>query len=241
MPKHQDLDESVRVMIDGHSGMKASGRNGGHSSRTHPYKHRLRNETVSCGGFGEKIRQICQKRSLQKFYLWFRVTIGHGGGYTKDYNLKTLMASVAPTVFLPLRYQVAETNSSFFVDHFIVAEKLASVRNRIRTCNGLKLLLNMRPGLPYMVINYTVKGKIKTVMAKRYNVDLKTLDVTTFYKDADLTGIAVALFKPGLMLVALEIIEENFPDLEVLDLMDKNSTLLTASVSFHETSPAQSS
>jgi nuclear RNA export factor len=123
-------------------------------------------------------------------------------------------------VFVPLRYQVGETNSSFFVDDFSVAEKLASVSNRITTCKGLKLLVKVRPALPYMVIDYTVKGKIKTVMAKRYNVDLKTLDLTTFYKDADLTDIAVALFSPSLMLVVLEIIEENFPDLEVLDLTD---------------------
>jgi hypothetical protein len=58
IPKHQDLNESVRVMIDGHSGMKASGRNGGHSSRINPYICRLRNETVSCGGFGERIRHF---------------------------------------------------------------------------------------------------------------------------------------------------------------------------------------
>jgi Leucine-rich repeat (LRR) protein len=57
-------------------------------------------------------------------------------------------------------------------------------------------------------------------MAKRYDVDLKSLDLTTFYKDVNLTDIAFSLFRPSLMLVALEIIEENFPDLEVLGLTD---------------------
>jgi nuclear RNA export factor len=130
------------------------------------------------------------------------------------------MASVAPTVFIPLRYQVGEINSLFFVDDFSVAEKLASVSNRITTCKGFKLLVKVTPGLPHMVIDYTMKGKIKTVMANRYNVDLKALDLATFYKDADFTDIAVTLFRPNLMFVASEIIEENFPDLEVLDLAD---------------------
>jgi hypothetical protein len=149
IPKHQVLNESGRVFIDGHSGVKASGRSGRHCSRTHPNIRRLRNETVSCVGFGERIEQFFQKKSLQKCDLWFRVTIRHGGRYTKDYILKTLMANVAPTVFVPLRYQVEETNSSFFVDDFSVAEKLASVSNEITTSKRFKLLVKVTPGLPH--------------------------------------------------------------------------------------------
>jgi nuclear RNA export factor len=130
------------------------------------------------------------------------------------------MAGVAPTVFVPLRYEVRGTDSSFFVDDFIVAEKLASVSKRITTCRGFKLMVKVKPGLPRMVIDYTVKEKVKGVMAKRYNAGLKALDLTNFYKDGDLTDIAMALFRPSLMLVALNIIEENFADVGGLDLCD---------------------
>jgi nuclear RNA export factor len=130
------------------------------------------------------------------------------------------MAGVAPTPFVPLRYEVRGTHSSFFVDDFLVAEKLASVSKRITTCRGFKLMVKVKPGLPRMVIDYTVKEKVKAVMAKRYNAGLKALDLTNFYKDGDLTDIAVALFRPSLMLVALKIIEENFADVAGLDLCD---------------------
>jgi nuclear RNA export factor len=44
--------------------------------------------------------------------------------------------------------------------------------------------------------------------------------LTLFYKDTDLTDIDMALFRPTLMLVTLEIIEEKLPDLEAPDLSD---------------------
>jgi hypothetical protein len=95
----------------------------------------------------------------------FKVTIRHGGKYSIDYMLKTLTAKVAPTVFIPLSYQVRVTNSSFFVDDYKVAEKLASVNKNITTTEGFQLLVKVRPGLPHLVIDSTMKEKIKAVMA----------------------------------------------------------------------------
>jgi hypothetical protein len=40
-----------------------------------------------------------RRKSVEKCDLWFKVTIRHGGRYTKDYILKILMGDVAPTVF----------------------------------------------------------------------------------------------------------------------------------------------
>jgi hypothetical protein len=62
----------------------------------------------------------------------------------KDYILNLLMANIAPTVFIPLSYQVRGKNSSFFVD-FNVAETLASVSNKLTTRKGYKLLVKVKP------------------------------------------------------------------------------------------------
>jgi hypothetical protein len=150
------------------------------------------------------------RQSLKNNDLWFKVTIPYGGKCTKDHILKILMASIAPTVFIPLSYQVRGSKSSFFFgDDFDVAEKLSHVSNRITTYKRLKLLVIVKPGLPHVVIDDTVKAKIKTGMAKRYNVGLKGLDLTQFYKDTDLTDIAIALFRPILLSAVLDIIAEN--------------------------------
>jgi nuclear RNA export factor len=219
-PAHQELNECFRVFIDDPSDVKASGRNGRDYRRRHPFISRLHTETASFVGSGGRIEHLMQKKRLEKCDLWFKVTIPHGGKYPKDYILKILMGGIAPTVFIPLRYQVRGAHSSFFVDDFCVAEKLASINKKITTCSGFKLLVKAKPGLPHMVIDGTLEEKMKAVIAKRYNAAFKSLDLTAFYKDADLTDIAVALFRPSLMLVALEIIEENFPDLAALDLCD---------------------
>jgi hypothetical protein len=121
---------------------------------------------------------------------------------------------VAPTVFVPLRYEVRVTNSSFFVDDFSVAEKLVSVSNRITTCSGFKLLVKVKPGLPHS------ERKVKAVMVKRYNAGLYAIDLTHFYKDGDHTDVGVALSRPSLILVVLKIIQDDFSDVAGLHLCD---------------------
>jgi nuclear RNA export factor len=91
--------------------------------------------------------------------------------------------------------------------------------NRITACRGFKLLVNVKLG-PHMVVDYTMKEKIKAVMAKRYNIGLKALDFSHIFKYTDLTDTAMSLSRPSLMLVALDIMEENLPDLAVLDICD---------------------
>jgi nuclear RNA export factor len=165
--------------------------------------------------------KFSRKNHLDKSALWFKVTIPHGGKYSKDYILKTLMDKVAPTEFIPPSYQVRGTNSSCFVDDYKVAEKLASVNKKITTTEGFQLLVKVRPELPHVVIDSTTKEKIKAVMALRYNVSSKVLDLSRFHTDPDLTGnYAVALFRPSMMLAVLNIIVENARDLAALHLSD---------------------
>jgi nuclear RNA export factor len=98
---------------------------------------------------------------------------------------------------------------------------LASISKRIGAIKGFKLLVKVRPGLPHMQINTTVKEKIKLAMVKHYNADLKALDLSQFQTDPDLSdNYGVTLFRPSMILAVLDIIVENVPELTALDLFD---------------------
>ncbi|XP_021921286.1 nuclear RNA export factor 1-like [Zootermopsis nevadensis] len=227
---------AIRASIaDDDVDMSTPGSSGRGSGRFNPYFGRGRfvgrGGRTSCRSSGNRRRpgrgsppvpsQFSQKNGPDNTVSWFKVTIPYGGKYSKDYILKTLLASVAPTIFIPLRYEVRGSDSSFFVDDYNAAEKLTSISKKITTFKGFKLLVKVRPGLPHVEIDSTMKEKIKAAMIKRFNVNLKALDLSRFHTDPDLMdSYAVALFRPAMMLAVLDIVVENAPDLAALDLSD---------------------
>uniref|UniRef100_S4PL34 Nuclear RNA export factor 1 n=2 Tax=Pararge aegeria TaxID=116150 RepID=S4PL34_9NEOP len=86
--------------------------------------------------------------------------------------------------------------------------------------DGFKLVVIVRNSVPNVVIDDSMKEKMKLAMAKRYNAATKALDLTKFHADPDLCDIFCALFRPMIMLAAIDIIAENIPDLEALNLND---------------------
>jgi hypothetical protein len=46
-----------------------------------------------------------------------------------------------------------------------------------------QLLIKVRPGLPYVELNSTLKEKIKAAMVKRYDGNLKAVDLSRFHTD----------------------------------------------------------
>lgn len=43
------------------------------------------------------------------------------------------------------------------------------------------MLIKVRPGLPHVELDYTMKEKIKAAMVKRYNANMKALDLSRFH------------------------------------------------------------
>ncbi|PNF23518.1 hypothetical protein B7P43_G05619 [Cryptotermes secundus] len=210
------------------------------STRFNPYVRRGRNKEgagfgggMTAGGRGSASRRRSGRRSIplsthfssKKFSesstSWYKVTIPYGGRYTKEYILKTLLAHIAPTAFIPLKYEVRGIDSSFFVDDSEAAERLDNADRKITTIKGFRLVIKVKPELPHVELNSTLKEKIKAAMVKRYNADLKALDLSRFHTDPDLVdNYAVALLRPNVMLAVLDIIVENVPELTALDLSD---------------------
>jgi hypothetical protein len=50
-------------------------------------------------------------------------------------------------------------------------------------CLYVQLLVKVRPGLPYVVLDSAWKEKIKAVMVKHYNANVKALDLSQFHID----------------------------------------------------------
>ncbi|GFG38323.1 hypothetical protein Cfor_01734 [Coptotermes formosanus] len=204
-------------------------------ARGNPYSGRSRNQTggSNTGGRGSGSRrrsgraspsvpvQLNRKKVPDNMPSWYKVIIPHGGRYSKEYILKALLDAITPTVFIPLNYEVRGADSSFFVDDSRTADKLASVDRKIMTFKGFRLVVKVKPDMPHVELNCTLKEKIKAAMVKRYNAALKALDLSRFHADPDLVdNYAVALFRPNMMLAVVDVIVENVPELVALDLSE---------------------
>lgn len=167
-----------------------------------------------------------ERRLMQNPTGWYRITIPYGNKYDKNYLLKLLVEMVAPLTFWPICWSASGNTITFFVEDRKVAEKLLASDRKVQLPNGFKLILKVNPGTPNVDMTNEVKEKIKLVMAKRYNLANKALDLTKFHSDPDLQEYFCALFKPIVFDTVLKIIqEENIQDLEALCLNENKLTV----------------
>lgn len=165
---------------------------------------------------------------LQNPTGWYQVTIQHGHKYDKDQIFKLLLNAVAPTIFIPNYYKADNEMkvASFYVDEHDVAEKIMKMDRKLELPDGFKMMIRVRGSLPTTKIDQSLKERMKNAMVKRYNPGTKALDLTKFHADPELTDIFCALFRPPIMTAAIDIIAENIPDLEALNLNDNKLNLL---------------
>lgn len=165
---------------------------------------------------------------LQSPAGWYQVTILHGAKYDKDLIFKLLLSGVSPSVFIPNYYKADNDNKSvvFYVDEHDVAEKIMRLDRKIDLPDGFKMMLRVRGSMPQTKIDESLKERMKSAMVKRYTSATKALDLTKFHADPDLQDIFCALFRPPIMTAAIDIIAENIPDLEALNLNDNKLNLM---------------
>lgn len=149
---------------------------------------------------------------------WFQVTIPHGNKYDKDFVLKSLLNAAAPEVFIPNYWSVENMAVQFYVDDFKMATTLANLDRTIEMPNGFKLIVKVRNAMPPVKIDAAVRERMKLVMAKRYNAATKALDLTQFHRDVDLQDIYCGLSRAPYFSAACDIISENIPELEAMNL-----------------------
>lgn len=93
--------------------------------------------------------------------------------------------------------------------------------------DGFKMLIRVNNGCPIVDLTPDMIDMIKQTMAKRYNVATKALDLTKFHTDPDLQHLFCALFKPQILQVVIDIIAENIPEIEALNLFDNKIYILS--------------
>lgn len=148
----------------------------------------------------------------------FPAQIPYGNKYDKDFILRTLLQAISPEVFIPHYWKSETTCVLFYVDDFKMAKCLASADRTIDLPNGFKMIIKVRNGVPPVQMDAKLKELMATAMDKRYNPATKALDLSRFHADDILREVFCPLFRPPIMLAAIDIIAEKVPDLVALSL-----------------------
>lgn len=157
---------------------------------------------------------------------WFEVKIPYGHKYEKDFVLRSLVNAISPLIFIPQYWKVEDTAVSFYIEDFQAAEALQKIDRTIGLPDGRKMIVIVRNNSPQFTVNEHLKDRMKLAMQKRYNPATRALNLEKFHTDPDLSDIFCALFRPQIMLAAFDVIKDNIPDLEALNLNDNKLHLL---------------
>lgn len=167
-------------------------------------------------------------RLIQSPQGWYSVTIENGANYSKQEMYKKLLDAVLPKLFMVWYYKEDPNTKAaiFYVDDFNIAEQIMKLDRKLEWPDGNKIGIKVRASVPNVRVDQTLKDRMKNAMVKRYNVATKALDLTKFHADSDLTDIFCALYRPQIMTAAIDVISENIPDLEALNLNDNKLNML---------------
>lgn len=144
--------------------------------------------------------------------------IPYGNKYDKDFILRTLLQAISPEIFIPHYWKSETTCVLFYVDDFKMAKALANADRTIDLPNGFKMIIKVRNGVPPVQLDVKLKELMATAMDKRYNPSTKALDLSRFHADDHLREVFCPLFRPPIILAAIDIIAEKVPDLVALSL-----------------------
>lgn len=182
------------------------------------FKGRRRGSPVPRGHMSSGV--VFRKKLVPSSTGWFEVKIPYGHKYEKEFILRSLVQAIAPLIFIPQYWKVEDTAVSFFIEDFPAAEALQKVDRTIDLPDGRKMIVIVRNSNPQFQVNAQLKERMKLAMVKRYNPVTKALNLEKFHTDPDLSDIFCALFRPQIMLAAFDVIKDNIPDLEALNLND---------------------
>lgn len=157
---------------------------------------------------------------------WFIVQIPFGHTHDRQLVCKQLHDLCRPHNFIPHYIRNEGTTLTFFVDDIYVAEVLLNADRQLSWPNGHKILIRVRNSTPPICVDEALKQKMRSAMMQLYKPDTKALDLTRFHTHSELSEVFCALVRPTLMLLAIDIMAELFPDLEALKLDENKLQLL---------------
>lgn len=171
-------------------------------------------------------QQVFRKKLIAGPTSWYEVKIPYGHKYEKEFILRSLVNAISPLIFIPQYWKVEDTAVSFYIEDFQAAEALQKIDRTIGLPDGRKMIVIVRNSNPQYQVNAQLKERMKLAMVKRYNPATRALNLEKFHTDPDLSDIFCALFRPQIMLAAFDVIKDNIPDLEALNLNDNKLLIL---------------
>ncbi|KAK2159529.1 hypothetical protein LSH36_151g02042 [Paralvinella palmiformis] len=154
---------------------------------------------------------------------WFKITVPHGGKETEHYLLSSLL-NITETPFVPKEYHTEGANAVFYIQGSQPATALKACSRRITNARGFKIVVIVNPSDPPVSEKVTpeIMEKLKICMSNRYDASTKSLNLSSLEKDEDLNkeNIRLVFGKLAIMKDVFNIIQENIPELEALDIRD---------------------
>lgn len=173
---------------------------------------------VSCHGKLNTHKLACKYITYVCVCICIEFQIPYGQKYDKDFLVKALLGATHPVIFIPHYWKVEATSVSFYVDDIEMARALLNVDRNIELPDGFKLIIKVRNSVPPVNIDANLRELMRRTMETRYSPATRALDLTKFHADPLLNEVYCGLARPTIMVAAIDIIAENIPDLEALNL-----------------------
>ncbi|CAC5418521.1 NXF [Mytilus coruscus] len=220
-----------RSRFDDEGDVDMGGNSGGPStSRYTPYGNNRRGDRRKTYG-RDRDTQASSADKYKKMGLpvrgsdnqWYRVLIPFGKKAGKDGLLKLLNDNL-DVPFIPVCFHFEQEKAVFHIQDRQASESLRRLSNRLTMPNGFKMIVIAKPSGPPSVFTLDEEGieKLKVCMSSRYDPATKALNLSNLYNDANLSQekIHLALNKQTVMSQVSDIIGENIPELETLDVSE---------------------
>lgn len=155
---------------------------------------------------------------------WFRVEVPRAASGGKDFLFRSINASLEQPI-VPYNCTLPE-NNDMIIFHVIgneTAETLRSLSKRITTSDGFKLTIIVKPcSSPQLPIDEMLLQLIRDAMSKRFATGLNYLDLSAFRKDEIFVSreLYVPLDRPAILKEVVKLIQQNIPNLSILNLAD---------------------
>ncbi|XP_069168462.1 nuclear RNA export factor 1 isoform X2 [Procambarus clarkii] len=152
---------------------------------------------------------------------WHKILIRDGGNANKDEVLESIR-NLVHEPFTPILFEAEGKNLVFYLeDNGRAAQAIVQTSRRITLPSGVRIsLMSNRSPPPNRPVAANQHDSLKRIMSDRYSPELKRLTLKNFHNDANLIkeGIFCPLYRqPNLQLV-VDIIVENIPQVEEIDL-----------------------
>ncbi|XP_029179105.1 nuclear RNA export factor 1-like [Nylanderia fulva] len=166
-------------------------------------------------------KMIHERTLMARADIWHKIKVIRGSQYKKETVLKAILKAIEPADLIPVKYQVCGDDAYFIARNCGPAlEKLCKTNLIIKDVNGDAIILVVTLG--YASINdlkIHIQPLLLTALTKRYDPNLKMLNLENFHLDPDVDKIVYCpLSQPRTSNHVLKLAKTSIATFEYLNL-----------------------